>query len=61
MIEMPPHSKISYPSIPTKDFKWTSGSDVQAIWRKYGWAPPSEKMTPPPPERVMDMPLRRVR
>lgn len=31
------------------DFKWTSGADVQTTWRKYGWAPPSEKMTPPPP------------
>jgi hypothetical protein len=31
------------------DFKWTSGADVQATWRKYGWTPPSEKMTPPPP------------
>lgn len=30
------------------DFKWTSGADVQTTWRKYGWAPPSEKMTPPP-------------
>lgn len=30
------------------DFKWTSGSDVQALWRKYGWTAPSEKMTPPP-------------
>lgn len=24
------------------DFKWSSGSDVQALWRKYGWTPPSE-------------------
>jgi hypothetical protein len=23
-------------------FKFTSGSDVQAVWRKYGWTPPSE-------------------
>jgi hypothetical protein len=30
------------------DFKWTSGADVQALWRKYGWTPPSEKITPPP-------------
>ena len=28
-------------------FQWTSGSDVQSTWRKYGWTPPSEKMTPP--------------
>jgi hypothetical protein len=30
------------------DFKWSSGSDVQALWRKYGWTPPSEKIIPPP-------------
>jgi hypothetical protein len=23
-------------------FNWTSGADVQATWRKYGWTPPSE-------------------
>ena len=34
------------------DFKWTSGSDVQATWRKYGWTPPSEKMAKPPPEKI---------
>ena len=59
MKELPPHSKISYPSMPNKDFKWSSGSDVQAIWKKFGWSPPSEKMMPPPPEKVME--LRRVR
>jgi hypothetical protein len=30
------------------EFKWSSGSDVQALWRKYGWTPPSEQITPPP-------------
>lgn len=27
---------------PLDNFKWTSGADVQAVWRKYGWVPPSE-------------------
>jgi len=49
MLEKPPYSKISYPSVATKDFKWESGSDVQTLWRKHGWSPPSENMTPPPP------------
>lgn len=43
-------AKRTDPWIPVghPNFKWTSGSDVQAIWRKHGWTPPSEKMTPPP-------------
>ena len=40
---------LVYPSTPLKEFKWTSGADVQATWRKYGWTPPSETTTPPPP------------
>ncbi len=42
--------KVTKPWIPVghPKFKWSSGSDVQALWRKYGWTPPSEKMTPPP-------------
>jgi hypothetical protein len=43
-----PHSKVSYPP---PDFVWKSGSDVQATWRRFGWTPPSETMTPPPQEK----------
>lgn len=25
------------------NFKWVAGANVQAVWRKYGWVPPSEK------------------
>jgi hypothetical protein len=44
------NAKRTDPWVPVghPDYKWTSGSDVQAIWRKHGWSPPSEKMTPPP-------------
>lgn len=24
------------------NFRWTSGANVQAVWRKYGWIPPTE-------------------
>ena len=23
-------------------FRWTAGADVQKVWRKYGWTPPTE-------------------
>lgn len=44
-----PNVKRTEPWVPVghPDFKWTSGSDVQARWRRHGWTPPSEKMTPP--------------
>ncbi len=37
-------AKRTDPWIPVghPQFKWTSGADVQATWRKYGWVPPSE-------------------
>lgn len=27
---------------PLDNFRWTSGADVQKVWRKHGWTPPSE-------------------
>ena len=46
---MTTNAKRTMPWIPVghPDYKWTSGADVQSTWRKYGWTPPSEKMTPP--------------
>lgn len=37
------YAKKTTPWIPVghPDYKWTSGADVQATWRKYGWTPPS--------------------
>ena len=32
----PKHSRL------IDDFKWKPGANVQAIWRKHGWTPPSE-------------------
>ena len=32
-----------YQSInPYDNFRWTAGSDVQKVWRKHGWIPPTE-------------------
>jgi hypothetical protein len=44
------------PSIPVghPDYKWKSHGDVQAVWRRFGWVPPSEFMTPPPPEKLLE-------
>lgn len=33
---------MSYLCDPNGGFKYTPGGNVQAIWRKHGWAPPSE-------------------
>lgn len=40
--------KKTMPWIPVghPDFKWTSGADVQATWRRYGWTPPSAGRAP---------------
>jgi hypothetical protein len=53
---------MTKPLIPVghPEYKWTSGADVQALWRKYGWTPPSEKMVPPPPEKKLPV-FERVR
>ena len=58
----PPGTKITRPWITVNDprYKWTTGADVQATWRKQGWTPPSVGLPPPPPEKVVE-PLRRVR
>lgn len=42
------HSKKTLPLVPVghPDYKWTSGADVQATWRRHGWVPPSEGKAP---------------
>jgi hypothetical protein len=34
--------KNSYLTETNSTFKYTPGGNVQAVWRKYGWTPPSE-------------------
>jgi len=45
---------VAYPTVPVghPDYKWTTGADVQATWRRFGWTPPSEGKAPPPAEKV---------
>jgi len=56
-------AKRTEPWIPVghPDFKWTTGADVQATWRKHGWTPPSERMPAPPPEVKPDTTVRTFR
>ena len=57
--------KKTMPWIPVghPDFKWTSGADVQATWRRYGWTPPSAGRVPVYPDHKEPdwMKVRRVK
>lgn len=63
------YSKKTIPWIPVghPDYKWTSGADVQATWRKYGWVAPSGQPSMPvlgneqEPEWAVKKPVRRVK
>ena len=43
------YSKRTEPWVPVghPEYKWSSGADVQATWRKYGWTPPSGQPSTP--------------
>lgn len=49
----PKGTKVTRPwvHVEHKSYAWTSGSNVQETWKKYGWVPPSLSMDPPPPEK----------
>lgn len=51
------------PSIPANDprFKWTPHGDCQAIWRRFGWVPPSEGRTPVIADEPVTTQIYRVR
>lgn len=60
----PPGTKVTQPFIGVDhpDYKFTTGADVQATWRKYGWTPPSEYRPAPPPEKpAFEQPLKPLR
>jgi hypothetical protein len=37
-----PDVEQQYHINPLDDFRWVAGADVQKVWRKQGWIPPSE-------------------
>ena len=43
-MQSPGAPRLTMPTVPASDprFKWTTGADVQATWRRFGWTPPSE-------------------
>jgi hypothetical protein len=45
------------------EHQWIPGSDVQSLWRRHGWTPPSEKRRAinKPAELIKHPPLRIVR
>lgn len=63
----PIKARRTEPSIPASDprFVWTTGADVQAVWRRHGWVPPSESRANedflPAPELVTEVEFGRRR
>ena len=45
------------------EHRWTPGSDVQSLWRRHGWTPPSEQRIgfKKPAESAKQLPLKIVR
>jgi len=60
----PQGTKITFPwiGVDHPDYKFKTGADVQSLWRKYGWTPPSEgRPAPPEPPQVQEKPLKPLR
>ena len=52
------NAKRTDPWIPIghPEYKWSSGANVQALWRRYGWTPPSEQRPAPPVDTERQQP-----
>lgn len=50
-------AKRTDPFIPVShpDYRWTSGADVQATWRRYGWIPLEEARAQKQSEEIITM------
>ena len=54
--------KITHPTIGVNDpdFKYRTGADVQATWRRFGWTPlPPRPLAPQ--EKPLEVPLKPLR
>jgi hypothetical protein len=52
-----PNVKRTEPIIPVghPNFVWTTGADVQATWRRYGWLPLEEVKANKQSERIITL------
>lgn len=52
-----PNTKRTEPFIPVghPDYVWTTGADVQATWRRYGWLPLEEVKAKKQSEKLITM------
>jgi hypothetical protein len=52
-----PNAKRTEPFIPVghPDYVWTSGADVQATWRRFGWIPLEEARAKEQSKQVITM------
>lgn len=52
-----PNAKRTDPLIPVghPDYVWTTGADVQATWRRYGWLPLEEAQAKANSEKIITM------
>ena len=56
-----PNTKRTEPFIPVghPDYVWTTGADVQATWRRYGWLPLEEVKAKKQSEKLITMAIAR--
>jgi hypothetical protein len=56
-----PHSKRTEPFFPVghPDYVWTTGADVQATWRRFGWQPIHEVNAAETSDEIITMAIAR--
>lgn len=53
------NTKRTDPLIPVghPEYRWSAGADVQATWRRYGWAPVEEIKAQQQSEKIITLPI----